>query len=261
MARIGRFVLTCYAVAFYIFLYAPIALLLVLSLNDAPVVGLPLRGITLKWYWFVIGNGQLFGALANSLVLGIVSAAIATLLALFMALGMRRQFPLKQLAMQLVLVPVVVPGVVGGIMLLICFGYLGISMDLWTTVLAAHVTWVLPFAFLMLYPRISTFDRALEDAAMDLGATPRVVFFKVLLPMLQPAITATMLFSFTLSFDEFIRTLFVLGPQRTVPVQLWSLISEQVTPYLPAVGVIIMLVSIGVSIVGFWLTSRSATQA
>ena len=167
----------------------------------------------------------------------------------------------RVIAMQIVLVPVVVPGVVGGIMLLICFGYLGISMDLWTTVLAAHVTWVLPFAFLMLYPRVSTFDRALEDAAMDLGATPRVVFFKVLLPMLRPAITATMLFSFTLSFDEFIRTLFVLGPQRTVPVQLWSLVSEQVTPYLPAVGVIIMLVSIGVSTAGFWLTSRSATQS
>jgi len=88
-------------------------------------------------------------------------------------------------------------------------------MDLWTTVLAAHVTWVLPFAFLMLYPRVSTFDRALEDAAMDLGATPRVVFFKVLLPMLRAKrLRQRLLFSFTLSFDEFIRTLFVLGPQR-----------------------------------------------
>jgi spermidine/putrescine transport system permease protein len=138
---------------------------------------------------------------------------------------------------------------------------LALPYGLSTAVLAAHVTWVLPFAFLTLYPRLHRFDRSIEEAAMDLGATPWVVFRRVILPLIRPALIATLLFSFTLSFDEFIRTLFVVGSQRTTPVYLWLLISDQMAPYLPAVGVMIMLISIVVAGIGFWVSGRAARLA
>lgn len=96
---------------------------------------------------------------------------------------------------------------------------------------------------------------------MDLGATPVVVFRRVVLPLIRPGIVATLLFSFTLSFDEFIRTLFVAGSERTTPVYLWLLIVEQMAPFLPAVGVVIMLISVTVAAAGFWVSGRARKLA
>jgi ABC-type spermidine/putrescine transport system permease subunit II len=128
---------------------------------------------------------------------------------------------------------------------------------LYTTVLIAHINWTLPFAFLTLYPRLHRFDRSIEEAAMDLGARPFTVFRRIVLPMIKPAVYATFLFSFTLSFDEFIRTIFVLGSERTVPVHVWSLVIEQIAPFLPAVSVVIMAISVSASLIGLLVASRS----
>jgi ABC-type spermidine/putrescine transport system permease subunit II len=100
-------------------------------------------------------------------------------------------------------------------------------------------------------------DRAVEEAAMDLGATPLTVFRRITFPLIRPGVIATFLFAFTLSFDEFIRTLFVSGSQRTMPVHLWILVTEQAAPFLPAVGVIIMVITLSVAILGFAASSRT----
>ena len=147
--------------------------------------------------------------------------------------------------------PIIIPGIIGGIVLLIFFGYSEIRPSLWSTVLIAHVNWVLPFAFLTLYPRIHGFDKSLEEAAMDLGAKPFNIFFKVIIPIIKPGIIATILFSFSLSFDEFVRTIFVTGFERTIPVQFWGMIVDELAPQLPAMAVIIILISILTSMVGF----------
>jgi spermidine/putrescine transport system permease protein len=131
---------------------------------------------------------------------------------------------------------------------------------LWTAVLPAHITWVLPFSFLTLHPHISRFDPALEEAAMDLGAKPAGVFMRVLFPMIRPALIATLLFSFTISFDEFIRTLFVISAERTVPIYLWLLIIDRVAPFLPAMGVVLMAISMLVAGAGFLFSQRSTTS-
>ena len=246
-----------YAAAFFCFLYLPLTILVVLSFNDSSVVSLPFERFTVKWYGVVFTTPQLFHALLNSLLLGVVVACIATALALTLGLGFRREFRLKPLLLQIILVPIIVPGIIGGIMLLISFGYLGVRFNLATTVLVAHVNWVLPFAFLTLYPRLHRFDRSIEEAAMDLGARPFTVFRRIVLPLIKPGILATLLFSFTLSFDEFIRTVFVIGTDRTIPVHLWSIIIENLAPYLPAVGVIIMAISSLASLFGFVVSSRS----
>lgn len=255
-ATLRKAALWAYACLFFLFLYAPIGLLLLLSVNDSEVIGLPFKGTTLRWYEYVLTTPELIRALVNSFALGFASAGIATALALMMAMGFRRDFPLKGLLMKVVLLPILIPGIVGSAVFLVFFGYLEIPFGLWTTALMVHITWALPFAFLTIFPRLHGFDRGLEEAAMDLGATPLVVFRRILLPIVRPGIVATFLFAFTLSFDEFIRTFLVIGTQRTIPVHLWTLIIDQMAPFLPAVGVVIMAISVGVSLIGFALTPK-----
>jgi spermidine/putrescine transport system permease protein len=245
-----------YLSIFFLLLYAPIFLLGLLSINDSPFVGLPIRGMTFRWYSVILDDPALRGALANSVLLGVVSGFIATTLALLMAMGFRHQVLLKNALLQIVLIPIVVPGVVSGVILVIFFGYIGMPFGIWTTTLVAHVNWALPFAFMTLYPRLHMFDRSLEEAAMDLGATPLVTFRRIVFPLIRPAVIATFLFAFTLSFDEFIRTLFLIGTERTVPTYLWTLVVQEMSPFMPAVGMTITLISIAVSLLGFWIAGN-----
>jgi ABC-type spermidine/putrescine transport system permease subunit II len=250
-----------YVGVFFIFLYGPLLTLVMFSFNDAEVVALPFRGLTLKWYRAILDMPELLHSLANSFAIGAMAGAISTILGLGLALGFRRDFMLKPMLLRMILIPIVVPGIIGGVVLLLFFGYLGIPFGLYTTVLIAHINWTLPFTFLTLYPRLHRFDRSIEEAAMDLGARPVTVFRRIVLPLITPAIYATFLFSFTLSFDEFIRTIFVLGSGRTVPVHVWSLVIEQIAPFLPAVGVVIMLISIAASLLGLLVTARGDRTA
>lgn len=250
-----------YAALFYLILYGPLLTIAALSFNASEITGFPVTGWTTHWYEVVLSNPDLLAALWNSVSVGVLAAAIATTLALLLVLAFRHDFPGKQAVFNLVLLPIVMPGIIAGIVLLIFFGYLGVRSALYTTVLVAHVNWVLPFAFLTLYPRVHGFDRALEEAAMDLGARPLEVFRRVTLPVIAPGIFATALFSFSLSFDEFIRTLFVIGFDRTIPVAFWSLIVQELAPELPAMAVIIIFVSVLASLVGFAFARRADARA
>jgi spermidine/putrescine transport system permease protein len=256
-----RIVLWIYAISFYVFLYGPLLMIVVLSFNESPIVGFPIRGFTFQWYQKVFATREFLVATANSFAVGALAAVVSTSLAFFLALGFRRRFPFKTPLFNLVLMPIVMPGIVGGIVLLLFFGYLNIRPSLFTTVLIAHINWVLPFAFLTLYPRIHNFDVALEEAAMYLGARPLAVFWHVVFPIVRPAFVATALFSFSLSFDEFIRTLFVTGYDRTIPVMFWSMIVDQLAPELPAMAVIIILISATMSFVGALVSRRASNRS
>lgn len=253
-----RTALAIYAAVFYVILYGPLVMIGVLSFNRSNIIGFPIRGFGLTWYEKVLNTPEFIAAFFHSIAIGIVAALIATVLALCLALGFRRDFPLKTVIFNLVLAPIVMPGIVGGIVLLLFFGYLGLRPSLWTTVIVAHVNWVLPFAFLALYPRLHGFDRSLEEAAMDLGARSFGVFWHIIFPIIRPGLIATFLFSFSLSFDEFIRTLFVTGYDRTVPVMFWSMIVDELSPELPAMAVIIILVSATTSLFGVLASRRAA---
>lgn len=254
---LARRLLTLYAAVFYLALYGPLLVLALLSVNDSESIGLPFRGFTWRWYSTAFADTTMMRSLLNSLGVGFLAALVGTVLALLLALAFRRQLRFQGLVFNLVLLPVIIPGIVGGIMLLIFFGYMGIEPGLYSTVLLAHIDWVLPFAFLTLYPRVHAFDRALEEAAMDLGARPAQVMRRVVLPVLAPALLATALFSFSLSFDEFVRTIFVTGFQTTVPIAFWNLVVLQLAPFLPAMAMIITVISIAASLLGFVLTRNS----
>jgi ABC-type spermidine/putrescine transport system permease subunit II len=250
-------ILWCYAATFYLFLYGPMAVVAVLSVNDSQIVGLPLKGFTFEWYRLVFRSPELLQALWNSLALGAAASVVATTLALLLALGFRYRFPLKGALLHMILIPIIMPGVVSGIVLLIFFGMLGVRSSLWTTVLPVHISWVLPFAFLTLYPRLHRFDPGLEEAAMDLGARPFAVFRHVVFPLVKPGVVASVLFSFSLSFDEFVRTLFVSGFDQTLPVRFWFMILETLSPELSAMAVLIILISVGTAILGFGFANRA----
>ena len=255
--RVWKTALAIYTAAFFCMLYGPLVIIGILSFNDSEVVGLPLRGWTTQWYERVAETPALMTSLFNSIAVGVFSALGATVLALTLSLAFRRGLVGQKVIFQLILMPIILPGIVGGIVLLIFFGYLGVRSSLYTTVLVAHINWVLPFAFLTLYPRVLGLDRSLEEAAMDLGAKPIMVFRRVVFPILMPAMAATALFSFSLSFDEFVRTLFVTGFDRTIPVAFWSLIVDDLAPELPAMAVCVVAISIVVSSLGFFLSRKS----
>lgn len=255
-----RIALWVYATVFFVFLYGPLLMIVVLSFNDSRTTGLPWKGFTFQWYESLIGNSQLMAALGNSIYVGAVAALVATTLALLLGLAFRHDFRGKRLVLYLIITPIIIPGIIGGVVLLIFFGYLGIRPSLFTTVLVAHVNWVLPFAFLTLYPRLHKFDRSLEEAAMDLGAREWQVFREIVFPIVRPGLVATALFAFSLSFDEFIRTMFTVGSERTIPVQFYVLIVEELSPELPAMAVVVVLLTVLSSFAGFMLSRRADTK-
>lgn len=256
-----RIALWTYASVFFVFLYGPLVMIVCLSFNDSRIIGFPWRGFTAKWYEAVARSEPLLAALANSLYVGAVAAVIATTLALLLALAFRHEFRGKRFVLYLIITPIIIPGIVGGIVLLIFFGYMGVRPSLFTTVLVAHVNWVLPFAFLTLYPRLHRFDRTLEEAAMDLGARDWQVFREIVFPIVRPGLIATAAFAFSLSFDEFIRTVFTVGAERTIPVQFYVLIVEELSPELPAMAVVVVLLTIVTSLAGFLFLRRADARA
>ena len=236
-----------YVTIFLLVLYLPLATLIALSFNNSRIIGFPWEGFTLRWYRQVIESRALAEAFLNSILVGAAAAAIATALAAALGLGFRHEFRLKNLLFYAIVSPIVLPGIAGGVLLLLFFALAGVPPKLFTTVLVAHVNWVLPFAFLVLYPRLARIDSALEDAARDLGATDLQVFLRVIWPTMRPAAAATFLFALSLSFDEFIRTIFVLGGERTLPVYFWILVIEELTPELPAMATTIVIVTVCLS--------------
>lgn len=252
--------LTLYAVLVIATLYLPIVIVMVLSFNDAPVPGFPFRGVTLRWFEEVFTSTVLLRALGNSLALGVVSACAATLLALMLALAFRRDLPFKAAILNLLLVPIILPGIIAGATLFVLFQLLGLPISLWTSALCAHITCILPFAFLNIHPRLHSFDRSIEEAAADLGATPRQVVTRIILPIIRPGILAAWLFAFSLSFDEFVRTLLLTSYDRTLPIQFWYMVVETLAPEAPAMAVVIIVVSVTTSLLAFAIAGSPSAK-
>jgi spermidine/putrescine transport system permease protein len=246
-----------YVALFLIMLYAPLLVLVGLSFNDSRIIGFPWEGFTARWYGLIFDSRTFAEAIVNSALVGVLSAAIGTGLATALGLGFRHEFRLKNVLFYAIVAPIVLPGIAGGVLLLLFFSLMGVTPSLLTTVLVAHVNWLLPFAFLVLYPRLSRLDSALEDAARDLGATDWQVFTRVIWPAIWPGALATFLFALTLSFDEFIRTIFVLGGERTIPVHFWVLVVEELTPELPAMATAIVVITVCLSALAHAVLTRT----
>jgi len=252
-----RLILAVYTGSVVLILYLPIFVVALLSLNDASVPGFPIHHLTLRWFRLGLNSEALLAAIGNSIGLGVFTASVATVLALLLALALRRDLQLKRMILSMLFIPVILPGVVAGAAIFTMFQLLHLPISLWTSALCGHITYVLPFSFLSINSRLQDFDHSIEEAAQDLGATARQVALKITVPLISPAIVAAWLFAFSLSFDEFVRTLLLTSFDRTLPIQFWYMIVETLAPEAPAMAVIIIAISVATSAVAFRLRGQT----
>ena len=233
-----------YAVWYLAFLYIPVLFLPLFSFNDSIYVAFPLKGFSLEWYGDMVGTQQLLEALANSIKVGGAVAVLSTVLGLFAAKAMTRYvMPGKGAITAFIMLPLVVPGIILGISLLVITNMIGMELSLYTIGLA-HTLVSVPFAMLVLMSRLEGFDKNLEEASLDLGEGPFRTFFRVTLPLAWPGILASLLLTFTISFDEFILAFFLAGNEATLPVYIWSQLRfPSRLPMVLALGATILIFS------------------
>ena len=225
-----------WTVAVFAFLYLPIALLVVYSFNDSKL-NLYWTGFTTKWYGMLFGNEVLLRAFQNSLIVATTTTALSVVIGTSAAwLLYRYRFPAQQTLGLLIFIPMVMPEVLMGVSLLVLFVSLGIPLG-YTTLIIAHTTFCFPFVLVGVQARLQGIDPSLEEAAMDLGATPLKAFWLVIIPYLLPAIVAGALMSFTLSFDEYIVTIFTSGADsQTLPLKVYGMVRVGLNPQLNALS-------------------------
>jgi spermidine/putrescine transport system permease protein len=243
----------------YVFLYAPILVLVILSFNAS---GLPTSwgGFSTKWYGELLRSDDLLAALRTSFVVAITVTAIATVVGTLLAIGLERTVRSTFLD-TVVFLPAVVPDIVLAIGLLSFYTLTRITLGVQTVVMA-HVVFDMVFVAAIVRTRLSYFDRSIEEAAQDLGAGRLATFFRVTLPVILPGIIAGALIAFTLSFDEFIIAFFTAGPTViTFPIRIYSMIRFGVTPVVNAIAALILALSFTLILLALRLTRREARRA
>lgn len=212
-----------YAVFFIVFLYAPVLLMPVFSLNDSTFATFPLKGFTLRHYVEMFHNTGMMAALRNSFVVAVCVAVVSTAIALPAAMALTRyRLPGGGAIQSAMMLPLVIPSIVMAVaILVILLRFLGIELSLWT-VGAGHVLICMPFALTVLMSRLEGFDRSLEEASRDLGENGWMTFRRVTLPLAMPGVVSSLLLSFIVSFDEFVLAFFLAGTDPTLPVFLFS---------------------------------------
>ena len=256
-ARQTRGCLAILAGAILAFLYIPIAFLILFSFEQADTPGLPITGLTLRWYGEMLHDSAIHTAVLNSIEVAAVVTLLATIIGTMVAFPLVRggiRFP--GTARLLFTMPIMIPGVLIGIGLLIFFRrVLDLHLGL-NTVIAGHLVFTTPFVVLIVAARLQGFDRRLEWAAADLGANSRQTLRLIVLPLIAPAIIAGALLSVTLSIDEFVISFFTIGPQLTLPLYIYTQIKFGVTPEVNAVATVILVVTLAAFALGSLLLSR-----
>lgn len=241
----GGWLIKGYVALVYLFLFAPILVVVLTSFNPSGRATIP-NALTTQWYSDLMDDDQLIEALWTSLQIAVSTAVIASLLGLSAAYGLSRyRIPGKGAAQGLFYLPMLIPAVVTGVSLLIWFNRIGIDLG-WFSILIAHVIFALPFTLTIILTSFAGFDTRLEEAAQDLGATPWRTFRLVTLPLVMPGVLGGALMAFTLSFDEFVLTFFVAGGGvQTLPLVIYNRIRYLLSPEINAIATIVIGFSVG----------------
>jgi len=251
-------------VLLFLFLYAPIAVVVILSFTPKSFPSFPMEGFSLEWYANLLPpdhDERVVNSLITSLQVGVISALGAGVVGTLAALGLvRSQFSSRWLQSDILytftLVPIVVPWIVTGIAGLTFFNLLGIQGTTLSLVIG-HILICLPFVILIVSTQLYQFDRSVEEAAMNLGASELRTFYEVTLPLIAPGIIAGMFFAFTISFDNFTQTFFWVSAQDpTLPVVIFGMIDYGLEPTVNAIGAIIVTLSALIAAAAERLSSR-----
>jgi spermidine/putrescine transport system permease protein len=223
-----------FAAFIYAFFYFPIAILIIYSFNNS-AFSLVWHGFTWQWYAQLWQDSDLQIVTLHSVIVGVLASTCATLLGTLAAVSLYRyKFFGKKLIHSMIFILIVSPDIVLAISLLILFSAFKISLGFWT-LLFAHITFCLPFVAVTVYGRLAGFDKNIFEAAKDLGASDSKIFFKIITPLLWPAILAGWLLSFSLSLDDVIISYFVTGPDFNIlPLQIYSMVRLGVKPEINA---------------------------
>lgn len=229
----------------FLFLYAPIAVLIVFSFNQSKNRA-TFTGFSFKWYKALFQNELIMHSLWNTLLVAILASVIATLLGTIAAVGisgMRKR--MRSVMMNVTYLPVINPEIITGISTMLLFVYLKEILHLelgFLTVLIAHITFCLPYVILNVLPKLRQMDASLYEAALDLGCNPVQAFMKVVIPEIMPGIASGFLMSFTFSLDDFIITYFTSGSSfQTLPVTIYSMTRMKVNPQINALSTLMFL--------------------
>jgi putrescine transport system permease protein len=245
----------------FAFLYLPILLLVIYSFNESRLVTV-WGGFSTRWYGELFRNEALMNAAWVSLRIGFVSALVATVLGTLAAISLTRygRFRGRALFTGMVYAPMVMPEVITGLSLLLLFVAIDLGRGFWTITIA-HTTFSMCFVTVVVQARLISFDRSLEEAALDLGAPPWKVFATVTLPLIAPAVIAGFLLAFTLSMDDLVIASFTSGPgATTLPMRIYSSVRLGVTPEINAASTILIgLVTVAV-IIAALVTKRSVAM-
>ena len=248
-----------------VFLFAPIAILLVFSFNASKSLSV-MSGGSLYWYRELFRDAETLGAVRNTLVLAISAAVISTVMGTAAAVGIHR---LRSKAMRAAYdtvtnIPMINPDIITGISLMLMFVFVGrlfgaaTSLNFWT-MLIAHITFCLPYVILQVLPKLQQMDKALPEAAMDLGCTPLRAFFKVEVPEIMPGILTGMIMAFTLSLDDFVISYFTSGNGfQTLPIRIYNMTKKTVTPKMYALATIIFFVILALLLISNLLDANTA---
>ncbi|KIL37281.1 ABC transporter permease [Cohnella kolymensis] len=241
---LGRRFSVFYAALVYLFLYLPISILIMYSFNQSKLNAV-WTGFTFDWYGKLFQNTAVLEAMKTSLTVAFINTIAATMIGTLAAVGMYRYHFRGKMALEgLVFLPIVIPEIVMGISLLALFSQLHVPLGFFTLV-AAHITFSVPFVMVVVRARLAGFDKHIEEAAMDLGATPWQTFVKVTLPVIAPGVIAGALLTFTLSIDDVVISFFVAGPgSETLPLKIFSMVKFGVTPEINALSTLMLIVTL-----------------
>ncbi|OLP43019.1 ABC transporter permease [Rhizobium oryziradicis] len=248
-----KFGLGVYTGLFLVFLYGPLVVLAILSFQAGPDGGPQFPIIEWSVYWYK----HLFGltppsrvaplpindALVRSVVLAGLTMIVSTVLGVLSAQAFRSRFKGSGFVFYLIVLGMMVPGVLVGLGMALVANSFGIDRHWWSTAFVLHVVYTFPFAFLVMLAIFNRFDPSVEEAAWSLGVTPARTFRKITFPLIFPGVLSAMLFAFTLSYDEFSRTLFASGRDLTLPLAIYGTFSVEVHPNVFAFGVLTTLFS------------------
>lgn len=245
-----------YALGVFVFLYAPIAVLIAYSFNSGKSRG-RFEGFTLDWYRTLFHNQQIISALYYTLVIAVLSATIATVIGVAAAIGLSQMKPrFQKAAMNVNYLPVLNPDIVTGIALMLFFVSAGVRLG-FGTMLLAHIVFNIPYVILSVAPRLRKSSARLMEAAMDLGATPMQALWRVVLPGIFPGIMSGFLIAFTLSIDDFVISFFTTGSGvSNLSIEIYSMARRGIKPEINALSTLlfvsVLLLLIGINLLSKW---------
>lgn len=271
IARLGRGLLGGYSLAFFAFLYLPIALIVAYSFNANPVNMMIWSGASLDWYRTLFGfssslnenalyvesTDQLVAALRTSLTVALSTTVISTLIGTLTALALARyRFRLQGFYRVLLFLPMLMPDIVLGIALLIFFVNSGISLGK-TSIIIGHCTFLISYVFLIVSARLAGMDTRLEEASADLGASPWTTFRRITLPQILPGVLGGALLAFIISMDDLVITYFISGvDSTTLPVFIYGMIRRGIKPEINAIATLLLIASLVIASLGLYLRNR-----